>query len=292
MTEGRPGLESQGDRPLEPPRTLDKVLVPILVLVWGVFFVLGVKAQVEGGSVALLGLAVDAPDDYPTPNGAFSGVVHGSDPLAGAGLREGDRLIRLGDADLRGVGTLGFLRHVIDQAGQEDQLPVVFERDGERLHTTLTLAPKSFMLPMLVASFTLTASALFLLLRGSQTPTVRAYFYFGMTWELANCASPGSRLELYAWLGVGFVGANWALWPLAFRFLYLFPDDRAPEGRWYRIWPWFLSVATVSTGAFAFSRWMAIGEPVSLRPSRWASWRWPSLPRASSAVRIWSLDAR
>ncbi len=88
---------------------LDRVLVLILVPLWAVFFGLSVKTQVDGGGYAWLGLSLEDANSYPTLTGEFSSVVHPSDPLAEAGLRSGDRLIRLGGADLRRVSTLGLM---------------------------------------------------------------------------------------------------------------------------------------------------------------------------------------
>ena len=51
--------------------------------------------------------------------------------------RAGDRLVRLGDADLRGVGTLGFTAHTYEESGGYLSVPLVFERDGERRETSL-----------------------------------------------------------------------------------------------------------------------------------------------------------
>ena len=119
----------------------DKALVLILVPIWVVGFALGVLNLVEGGGSAVVALSVEDADHYPTLTGDFSPIVHASDPLAAAGLRAGDRLIRLGDADLRGVGTLGFIGRSLEQA--EPRATVVFERDGERRETSLDLVPVS-----------------------------------------------------------------------------------------------------------------------------------------------------
>ena len=136
---------------------------------------------------------------------------------------------------------------------------MVFERNGERFETSLALVPVSIRRPTLAAAFALAASALFLLLRGRPTPTVRAYFYFAMCWAFSTCVLQGSRLELYAWLGI-WVAANSVFFPLALRFFFLFPDDRVPEGRWHRIWPWFFAVPMGLSSALVFTSRMTIGE--------------------------------
>jgi hypothetical protein len=162
---------------------LDKVLVLILVPLWAICFGLGVRAQVRGGGVAFVGLSVEDAESYPALTGEFDVTVHSSDPLAEAGLRVGDRLVRLGDADLLGVGTVGFAARTLDEAGRDRSVPLVFERNGVRREISLALAPLSIFRPALASSFALAASALFLLLRGRPTPTVRA---------ISGCARPST----------------------------------------------------------------------------------------------------
>ena len=173
---------------------LDKALVLILVPLWLVSLGLGATSVFRGvaGHMAV-GLRVEDADSYPTLTGAFVYVVHPSDPLAQAGLRPGDRLLRVGDEDLRGVGTLGFSGRSLEEAGGDARVPLVFERDGERLEISLALVPVATRRPLLAASFALAASALFLLFRGQPTPMVRAYFYFAMCWPCA--APPWATLE-------------------------------------------------------------------------------------------------
>ena len=151
----------------------DKALVLILVPLWAVCFGLAVRTQVLGGGFAVLELVAEDSSPYPKLTGQFSSVVHRSDPLAEAGLRPGDRLVRVGNADLHGIGTLGFLGLAQEEAGRDISVPLVFERNGERLETSLALAPVSIVRPLLAGSFAYAASALFLLLRGRPTPCRR-----------------------------------------------------------------------------------------------------------------------
>ncbi|MEE8476145.1 MAG: adenylate/guanylate cyclase domain-containing protein [Myxococcota bacterium] len=235
---------------------LDKILVPILVALWVVVFGLGVRTLVMGGpSFFILELSVGDTGSYPVLTGDFFGPWA---PYEQADLRPGDRLIRVGDADLRAVGTVGFLARTLDEAEWDLSVPLLLERDGERLETTLVLPPGTFQHSPMAASLTLVASALFLLLRGRPTPTVRAWFYFAVTWALAPFFS-GGAWEFYFYVGV-IVVLNSVLFGLVFRFAFLFPDDRAPEGRWHRIWPWVLSLAQGLASAVLFF----LGGPLSI----------------------------
>ena len=118
----------------------------------------------------MVGVSVADADTYPVLTGQFSRFFHRVDPLAQADLRAGDRLLRLGDADLRGVGTFGFAARSFDEG--DLSIPLVFERGGERIETSLDLTPVSTFGPALAASLSLAASAFFLLLRARPTPTV------------------------------------------------------------------------------------------------------------------------
>ena len=215
---------------------LDKALVLILVPIWVVCFALGVKTQVDGGGIVLLGLSVEDAESYPALTGEF-GLAYPSSPFEKAGLRAGDLLVRVGEADLRGVGTLDLIGYAREASGRDPSVPVVYERDGERHETSLAVSPVSTFRPLLAISFSFAASALFLLFRAKPTPMVRAYFHGGFCIALFGCYFVGSRLEIYAWSLLWVVSTS-LLFPLLLRFLSLFPDDRAPEGRWNRIWPW------------------------------------------------------
>jgi class 3 adenylate cyclase len=229
------------------------------VPLWVVCFALGVRTQVRGGGYSVaLGMSVEDDAHYPQLTGDFSRLMHRSDPLEQAGLRTGDRLLRLGDTELRGVGTLRFLAITVDEARGDLSVPLLFERDGERFETSLSIPHISSIRPIVAASFALAVSALFLLLRGRPTPSVRAYFYLGMVWAIPNANFAGSARLFYAWYGT-FIAAGFVMLPLAFRFAFRFPDDRVPEGRWHRIWPWVFGAQGVFA-ALMFSSWMKIAE--------------------------------
>ena len=129
---------------------LDRALVLILVPLWVVCFALGVRTQVRGATIAFVGLSIQDAESYPTLTGYIGESVHSSDLLAESGLRAGDRLIRLGDADLLGVGTIDFTGLTLEATSGDVSVPLVFERDDDRQETSLALVSvRSFSLPML-----------------------------------------------------------------------------------------------------------------------------------------------
>jgi class 3 adenylate cyclase len=237
---------------------LDMALLAIAVPLWAVCFALGVKTQVDGGGfLGGLGLSVESAQSHPTLTGEFSSL-YPFDPLAKSGLTAGDRLVSVGGTELRGVGALGLRAIAREEAGRNLHAPVVYERNGERRETSVNLFPVSILRPWLTASFAFAASALYLLLRASPTPMVRAYFHAGLCFAFITCFFAGNELQFYAFVGLFLVSMSLIL-PLLFRFVFLFPDDRPPAGRWHRIWPW-LFVAAGPFTAIAIAGPVAIGE--------------------------------
>ena len=79
-----------------------------------------------------------------TPEGAQSPVVRGlwSAPQAEkSGLAVGDRLLSVGSADLTGVGTIGVVARVYEQASGSGPLALRFARAGRNEETRLELIP-------------------------------------------------------------------------------------------------------------------------------------------------------
>ncbi|MBW2447366.1 MAG: hypothetical protein JRG83_15730, partial [Deltaproteobacteria bacterium] len=138
---------------------LDKALVLILVPLWVVWFAVAVHSQVRGGGFPMVVVSLEGAEHYPEITGEVS-QNYPPDWLAHAGLGAGDRLLRVGDADLRGVGMLGFWARSIDESEGRLLVPLVFEKQGELRETSLALIPVTIWRPLLIASLALAASAL------------------------------------------------------------------------------------------------------------------------------------
>jgi class 3 adenylate cyclase len=262
-------------------------LVLILVPLWVIGFGLGVKAVLEGGGFAFVGLSLADAESYPALTGEFTGE---SNPID-AGLLPGDVLLRVGDADLRGTGSLRFMVLSHQEAGPDPRVPVVYQREGREREASLPLITfDASFLPWLASSFAWAASALFLLLRARPTPSVRALFHAGFCLAFVLCLFSVGYAQFWA---QAFAQALVA--PLLLRFIALFPDDRHPAGSWSRVWPWFFALpgpvwaAVVVTGRWtiglplyagaiglgaialltAFTRKYRGGDPVARRQIRW-----------------------
>src|SRR5262245_65309079 len=90
-----------------------------LLALWVACAALHVK-QVARGQLAWVGVYVAPPsggDDVPTVRGFWPGAP----PTASGGMAVGDRVLRVGDADLRGVGPFGFDAAQIGVADAQDR---------------------------------------------------------------------------------------------------------------------------------------------------------------------------
>jgi class 3 adenylate cyclase len=115
----------------------DAALLATLLPVWVACVVLHVR-QVVSGRLAWVPVYVSAPpagDGFPTVRGFWPGTD--DDPF---GLAVGDRLLRVGSADLRGVGPFGFVARVYEAAAQDPALPVSLTYQRERAEGAATRA--------------------------------------------------------------------------------------------------------------------------------------------------------
>src|SRR5262249_624340 len=106
--------------------------------------------QVVRGQLAWVGVYV-APssggDDVPTVGGVWAGAPD----TASGGMAVGDRVLRVGDADLRGVGPFGFVArtYAIAAARGDLRVPLTYEHRGIIGHTTIALVPVAYPRPLL-----------------------------------------------------------------------------------------------------------------------------------------------
>ena len=228
---------------------VDRLLLGIVVPIWLVVFSLHVRAAFRTG-LAQPGVFVVTPDadQYPWVGGGRPEQAN----QAGE-LQPGDRLLRAGDVDLRGVGHIAFDAIAIDEAGADGVVVIEFERGEVRQSTALPLAraPVPWMrFPMLLA---LAGAAIFVLLRAGGTAQARLMFISFM--GLAILQSPfhgGSFIETYVSKLV-FYGGNLIVPPLVFTWLLYFPPEvESPSRR--ALWlPWlFVPVGALVRGSNVF----------------------------------------
>jgi len=234
---------------------LAKTLVAVWLLVWlAGLAVYGHRlAHGQIGKHALLVTAPKDADGYPVLRGVrpTTGTL---DRLVAGEPRPalGDRVLRVGERDLRGAGQLRFEALALDQTGPDLRVSLTLERDGERIETWVEAAREPVTWSGLPGAFW---GALFgLILLFSRAARYRSARFLGAYCLLAALGSTvgshpatGPSWLHYAWQGLRFVQVIAA--PLAISGLLLFPDD-ARRGRWLLAWPWIFAVLGFVTQAF------------------------------------------
>lgn len=241
----------------------DTLLLATLVPLWVVCTVLHVREVLRTG-LAMPPVFASPPasaDDYPTLGG-----FHLERESGGTGLQPGDRLLRLGDVDLRGVGPVGFSAYAVDQAGPDLRAPLWIERDGRRLERVLELRPLAipwFRVPFVLATGSL---ATLVFLRSRRTAQSALGFAGFLCIAAAMAPFPGG-----SWL------QTWVAWPafylgvpIAITLLLLWatgvPEQMDPDQRLSPAWALALGGVHLTTrlayplGGPLPSTWIPIAE--------------------------------
>lgn len=220
-------------------RVADAALLATLLPLWVAAAVLHVK-QVATGHLAWVPVYVSAAgggDDLPTVRGFWPGT----DP--DSKLAVGDRLLRAGTIDLRGVGPLGFVARVYEAAAAARglQVPLAYERNGVAADTVMTLIPVAFPWRILPVAAGLVITGALVLARQPRMRVARAFFLlaiaYGLHWTFFF---GGPRAQTYAWAAV-FFAASLVMLPLILRTIMIFPPEVAPASGRLPWWPWLFA---------------------------------------------------
>jgi hypothetical protein len=218
---------------LEP---LDKALLGTLLPIWLACFALHVREVVRTGYVVPPVLvSPQRGDEYPHVGGTMpppDGWV--AQPV----LQAGDRLLRVGEMDLRGAGYFEFNAAMLERAGPDLRVPVELERRGERVTLEVALSHSPIpggRIPGLVA---FAATAVLVLLRAPQRGQARRFFVTFMILIISQTPFAGpahwqSYLSDTVFLLTG--GLVAALLP---RWALLFPEEVSRSGRIAPAWAW------------------------------------------------------
>jgi len=225
---------------------IDRALIFTLVPIWAFWFALYLNNLVRG-RVADIPLDVSVPhgpDDYPALVGFWGGV---SREGPWEGLEVGDRLLKVGRAELRGVWPIGFHARVYEQTDASLHLPITFIRAGRRHETILSLKRHSFPWVRAVINVSFVGFAILLILRRPNSRLIRAIFvvmivvaYFFT--PFAPGARPAPMALTYVMAAFNFVCALFVL-PLVLRLTYLFPEGAIPLSARLPKWPWLFAIA-------------------------------------------------
>jgi len=216
----------------------DIALLAIFVPLWLLCFALYLS-DIANGRLARIPLLVNAPasaEDYPTIQAFWPGTE-----AEHLGFAIGDRLIRVGEADLRGVGPFGFTARMYEQAVHL-QTPSVFSRDGVIETRLVKLQPFAFPWRTLFLTLGFAGTAVAVLIRRPGVRVARAFFLASMTYSFHwTFFAGGPRWQTYAWILVVALSAL-TLFPLLFRFILLLPEELAPPGTRLPRWPWLFAL--------------------------------------------------
>ena len=231
-------------------------------------------------------------DAYPAVGGVR--LERGAD---WAGLELGDRLIQVGDSDLRGTGYVGFDALALAAAGARGQAPLVFERLGQR--STIQLAMQRSAMPWYRVPFLLAFVSVAALVLWISPGSPRARLMFAGFVAFASVESPfygGPALQTYAHAALFHLGGPVAVGLLIAFFSQIpveMPSERRASPWWGLIGllfilariPYFLGVPIPAHSApavvlasdvlflligLALVGWNALhAEPVGRRRMRW-----------------------
>lgn len=233
----------------------DRLLLGILVPVFLVCFALHVHEVRRSGLAQLPVWALPGPEGGPPIVGGDRVETDSS----GSGLLPGDRLLRVGETNLRGAGYVEFDALALEAVGA-GEAPLVFERDGVRYQTTIRARPRPYAWsrPLVIATGALLCVVI--VLRAPGRPDAQRFalamigyailmsqFYGGPAWK--------SRISLWIWNGAGPIVAF-----LLLRWARLFPAEVPKAARAWWGWPWVGAIGMLVVRA---SYWW--GVPIAPR---------------------------
>lgn len=220
-------------------RSLDVAFIVILVPLWGVCFGLHVN-QLVHDRLAWIPIYVSMPENvesYPTVRGFWPRTE-----AEASGLLVGDRLIRLGEADLLGVGPIGFVARAYEQARSDLEVPLVFEREGKHGEVSLSLIPLAFPWRILPLTLGFVITSTLILFRVPDSRSARMFFLASMAYSFHwTFFFGGPRVQTYAWAAV-FAISSLVVFPLGVCAARIFPEEISPAEVRMPAWPWLFAI--------------------------------------------------
>ena len=224
-------------------RPLDAALLAVLVPLWVVCFALHINGVARGrlAWVPVFVSASEHPDGYPVVRAFRPGTTTESGELV-----VGDRIVRLRQSDLRGVGPFGFVARVYEAAGANLQVPIAFVRQNESQdephETVLSLIPVLYPWRTLPLTLSFIITGVLALLYEPRSPQARAYFLASVAYSFVwTFFFGGSQGQTHAWAIVFFVSAV-CVWPFGLRAAMIFPERATLAGTRTPKWPWLFAI--------------------------------------------------
>lgn len=233
-------------------RTLDRVLLGVLVPVWSVCFVLHIHRNLTDRLFAapIYVSASESPKAYPRLDAQHPFVIS-----AFAELLDGDTLVRVGERDLTGVGPFWFEMYLLEQAGKHGPTSVELGvlRQGQELTQSISLRPWLFTWRYLPLSLAFAGMGVLVLLRAPGLAVSRPFFLASTIYSLLWLRwGPGSIWSNIATIG-SIAFALGAAPPLALRAAILLPERRLRHPGWARILPWSFALLAPAYLSYSWS---------------------------------------
>lgn len=188
---------------------------------------------------------------WPDPQAAASKDANGHPTLSGAfasgeplprELGVGDRLIRAGAADLRGVGPIRFPAYVLQEADVNHRVRLEYVHDGRARSTWIELRPNLFQWRYLPLTVSFALSGVLVLLRASGSRSAQAFFLANVVYSFLWLRSgTGPAVHCYIWIATSTAASALAP-PLLLRAALLLPEEAAPVRRSGFAWIWIFSL--------------------------------------------------
>ena len=231
-------------------RNRELPLLAILVAIWVACFALFVREGVRGGPVQthLLVGPPDGVDVYPVV-----ALLRPGYPATSDGVRPGDRLIRVGDVDLRGAMPWTVYAQTYAEASG-NTVRVEYERDELRATSIERLIDDGSPWRDAIVALGFAITAVLVLWRAPGSRMVRSFAAATLMWSFTMLLfQGGAREQTYTYLAVRTIaGCLWA--PLMVRAAFHFPEGAWPPDRPLPLWPWAFAVI----GLTWTSKWMGI----------------------------------
>ena len=215
----------------------DLVLLAILTPLWLLALSLHLRTAWTTG-LAEPPMYVSAPREadsgYPRVSGFYPGREDATD------LRMGDRLLQLGDVDLREVGHIRFEALLRDLGAETLEVPVRFERAGRERESEIRLTPARIPWSRVPHVIALGVTCLVILLRAPTRRQARGCFVPWMLFAILSAYfAGGPAWQTYAWKTTQFL-LGIVVPPLILGWCLDFPKERRPRS-WGHYWPWALA---------------------------------------------------
>jgi hypothetical protein len=242
---------------LERTSRADRLLLGIYLPLYVAVLCLHAHESARSGLAQLPVFARAVRGDYPV----VAGYRLETDS-SGSGLLPGDRLIRIGERDLRGEGYVGVQAIGLARTTPGRPVPLVFERGGERREVPLEARPHRHPWSRLPLLLLIPVVCTLVVLRAPGSAGARRFFLGFVTYAFAQAEFYGGP-EWKSWLAAGVMDVAGPLSILGMlHWTRRFPDEMPEAARVSAGWP------IVAAGLFAVCvrGSYALGWPV---PGAW-----------------------